>query len=141
MPDDDLRRHEYEKTREHLWAALHSSYEQFDKAVLTLSSALLGLSVSFIRPLGENASSQCVCLLVLSWLFLLLAVCSTISSLVASQRAIRTSLDDAYDLYIRQKDPAVNVWSKLTERLNMVSAVAFLAGAILTVVFVTLQMR
>src|SRR5437867_951403 len=99
----DTSQSDYEALRQHLLEGLRSSYEQYDRAVLTLSTGLLGISVAFIQPHQIQSSRQAPCLLAFSWLCLLFAIATTVLSLLASQRAIRKALDDAHDIYILGK--------------------------------------
>lgn len=141
MSESDSGQRDFEAIREHLYTALLSAHEQYDKAVLTLSTGLLGLSVTFIKSDSGTAAVRLRCLLVLSWIFLLIAIFSTLISFIFSQRALTKALDDAYDLYIRKRSEALraNLWRQATAVLNLSSGVFFFLGAVLTVVFVAVQ--
>src|SRR5258705_7423220 len=138
MDESDSSQRDYEAIRGHLLSALQSTHEQYDKAVLTLSTGLLGLSIAFIKSDSRTPGVRFRCLLMLSWVFLLLAILSTLTSFLLSQRALRKALDDAHDLYIRKNSAALekNPWSQATEIVNVLSGFLFLLGAVLTVMFV-----
>jgi len=141
MSESEPRRQEYEAIRGHFLSALQSTYEQYDRAVLTLSTGLLGVSVAFIKPDSGAPGIQFRCLLLLSWVFLLLAIFSTLVSFLLSQQALRRALDDAHQFYIQKRTEALqeNPWSQATQIVNVLSGCFFLLGAILTVLFVALQ--
>lgn len=142
MSESEAGQRQYEAYRDHLHTALQSAHEQYDRAILTLSTGLLGLSVTFIKSDSATAAPPLRCLLVLSWVFLLLAIISTLVSFLFSQRALRKALNDAHELYILKRNEVLqkkNVWSQATELLNAASGCFFLTGALLTVLFVTFQ--
>ena len=144
MNASETNQRDYEAIRNHLMTALHSSHEQYDRAVLTLSTGLLGLSIAFVRPDAEKPLEHVSCILVLSWLSLLLAIVATILSLLSSRRATRKALEDVYNLYRLGKLETLqstNRWSRATETFNIISALGFLVGAVLTVLFVILTLR
>jgi len=141
MNANETNQSDYEAIRAHLMSALLSSHEQYDRAILTLSTGLLGLSVAFVRPNTGTPAAQMSCTLVLSWLCLLVAIIATVLSLLASQLATRRAIDDAHNLYRLKKLETLqstNAWSEVTKVLNLCSAAGFLLGAVLTVVFVIL---
>ncbi len=125
----------YAKTREDLLKRQLSNNENFDRAILTLSSAALGLTVSFIRGLEKPIY---VSILVLSWVALVLSVISTIVSYLASQKAIGRQLEIAERYYLQGDESARNLRNfpaQLNEILAYVSAICFVLGIILILAF------
>ena len=81
-PDDDQEKlyEQYIKQDEELSKRDLSNVENLDKAILSLSSAGLGLSLVFIRNVVKLAEALHVWLLHLSWLMFVLAIISTLLS-------------------------------------------------------------
>ncbi len=122
---DSTRNHDHDN---HLREALLSSSNQFDRAILTLSSGLLALSLAFIKDIVPLKEAQWMNLLFVSWCLLGFAILSTVISFLASQKAIRLCLEEAAS--------DGGVWSKITTGLNIISAALFVFGVSSTVVFV-----
>lgn len=57
----------YNKTRDELLAKQMSNSETYDRSMLSLSSAFLALSVTFIKDIVPVKESLCTWLLYLSW--------------------------------------------------------------------------
>ena len=120
----------YQKTREDLLKRLLSNDENFDRSILTLSSAALGLSVAFLRG-GTN--NNCFAMLVLAWMGFLVAMVSTLVSFLASQKGIVKQLELAERYYLRDDEGAlteVNIGAIVTERCRYVSVTAFILATI-----------
>lgn len=135
MTQQDTRNDLYAKTREDLLKRQLSNNENFDRAILTLSSAGLATSVAFLR--GMDAESG-TCFLVLSWIALVLAIVATLVSFQTSQAGISRQLELAEDYYLKQNDSALtatNRWANITDQLARWSAVCFILGIILLLCF------
>jgi hypothetical protein len=117
-----------------------SGSENFDKSVLTLSSAGLGLSISFLKDFAAFKSVELSWMLYTSWgLFTLATVC-TMFSFLASGWAMEAHKGLARRAYMEGDENAFDVqsgWGRLTGLLNITSAVAFMFALIATVVFIT----
>ena len=125
----------YAKTREDLLKRQLSNNENFDRSILTLSSAALALTVAFIRGISAINS---ISLLILSWVALVCAILSTILSYLASQRGIARQLELAERYYLKNDEDALNERNFpaiLNEILGYLSAISFVAGIILLLVF------
>ncbi len=125
----------YAKTREDLLKRQLSNNENFDRSILTLSSAALALTVAFIRGMPEI---HCVSLLVLSWIALVSSILTTILSYLASQRGIARQLELAERYYLKNDESALNAKNfpaLLNEILAYLSATCFVAGIILLLAF------
>lgn len=118
-----------------------SNFESLDRAILTLSSALLGLSLAFIRELGTG-DPEFLTGLISSWVSFGAAILFTLGSLVASQQAAGKMIDQAERYYLHDDDDALDdeppelAW---TRRLNGASLATFALGIVLTIVFVALN--
>ena len=142
MEDQEQRKREelYTETRKDLLARQLSNAEQFDKAVLTLSSGALGISLAFIKDIVPIDKAQCVTLLIVSWGFFASAIISTVVSFFASQLAINRQLLYAEEYYLKEKKEYQrkrNVPARITDFLNYLSGGLFVVAVILTITFVS----
>jgi hypothetical protein len=143
MQNDDAERQKlYAETRSDLLKRQLSNSENFDRSVLSLSSALLVASIAFIRPSGPGAGTHHAGILAWSWAALALSIVSTMASFLVSQKAIDHQLELA-DKYYRQRQndalTANNLPARWTLWLNLLAGAAFLAGVGLTVWFAILS--
>ena len=87
--DDSEKLYElYVKEEEDLSKRDLSNVENLDKAILSLSSAGLGLSLVFIKNVVELSKANHVWVLNGSWLMFVLAITSTLLSYLFGQRAL-----------------------------------------------------
>lgn len=136
MPDHDSYRQFYEEIAKRQL----SNNEAFDKAILSLSSAGLALSLTFFKfvvPIEKAVSTN---ILERAWYLFLAAIICTLASYVTSQRALKTEIDHAEKYYLEDNEdyqsknnPAAN----LTEVLNVLSGLIFIGALISVVLFVT----
>lgn len=117
-----------ESYKAHLRDALLSSSNQFDGSVLTLSSGLLAVSLAFISDVVSIDAAVFRWALLASWIALAGAVLTTMASFMTSQQSTRLYHDDDEQNGRR--------WGRATARLNLLSAVLFGFGVVLSVVFV-----
>lgn len=140
MTATDEARAVFEAYRRELLERQRANSSSFDKAVLTLSSAGLGVSISFIKNIiGDLEVAQCVILLQLSWGCFAAAIVSTILSFMTSQSAITKHLTFAEKYYLENKDEYFNKrtpMEKATRFLNSLSGIIFMVAVALIVIFV-----
>jgi uncharacterized membrane protein YpjA len=132
-----------ERRRELIDRQLSNSEAQ-DKAILTLSSSGLVLSVSFIRFVVELDSATYTYLLFSSWLFFALAVISTIFSYLIGQKAINDSIGISYKYYIEDNDDYENIVpasSNINDKVNLLSSITFMLAVISIAAFITLNIN
>ena len=138
--EDQQQRYEvFLNYKRDLGAARNLSFESFDQAVLTLSSAALGLSLVFIKDIVDLDQAVVIPALVVSWISFGLAILSTVGSFVSSRIAIDAQLDLAERGLLNGEDNALEETPKAatwTGRLNSLSAAAFASGIVSTLVFV-----
>lgn len=133
----------YTSFREELVKKQNSNSENYDKSILTLASGGLGLSLAFIKDVVPIASVTCRTVLIQSWFLFVGAIVVTIVSFQTSQAAIRTSLDHAEKYYLQRRDEYVNarnVWVNVTDMLNILSGVLFVAAILWTAYFVAMNL-
>jgi hypothetical protein len=141
VEDEQRRKREelYAETRKDLLARQLSNAEQFDKAVLTLSSGGLGLSLAFIKDFVPIDKAQVITFLVVSWILFGFAIISTVISFLVSQRAINIQLHYAEQYYLKADGGYLtkkNVPAKITDVLNYASGILFVAAVGCTITFV-----
>jgi hypothetical protein len=136
--EDQQRERLHASTRSELLERQFSNSEAYDKAILTLSSGFLALSLSFIKEILPAGSIVWRALLYTSWALLALAIICTVVSFRVSNAAIEGQLGQAYRYY-KEKDEGAFAKSKLArlvDWLNNISGGLFVFGVVLTVVFV-----
>lgn len=140
--ESELRERLFKDTYDELVKKQISNAENFDRSVLTLSASALGLSLAFVKDIEPLAQAHERYLLVLSWCLFGAAVISTMISFLTSQEAIRLQIIAAERYYVHRDESALkeSLASKLTSRLNTFSGIAFVAGIILTIIFVGLNL-
>ena len=136
MPDHDL----YRQFHEEIAKRQLSNNEAFDKAILSLSSAGLGLSLTFFKFVVPAQSAVSIWTLKFSWFLFLISIIATILSFVTSQRALSIELKHAEKYYLEDNEAyenKSNPASTLTETLNIFSGLSFIAALVFIVLFVT----
>jgi hypothetical protein len=126
--------------REHLMDAMRSSLDNYDKAILTLSSGGLGISIAVIRYVVPLHEAKFVWLLKSSWFLFICSIISTLLSFIASHKAFSAQLVSADTYFLENKSEELdknNVWKRITEYINYLSGSFFVAAVILSVAFVT----
>ena len=121
-----------------------SSSENFDKSILTFSSAGLALSVGFLKDFVPIRTAELPWALYLSWILFTLATCATMGSFLVSSRALADQKTFAYVYYIERDESVLqreNRWDRLTRILNYVSGGSFLLAMVLTVLFISINLE
>ncbi len=72
----------------------HAASQDYDRAILTLSSGTLALSATFLHDIAPNPVGCSVGLLVASWIFLVVAIVAIVVSYLSSQQAHRATMGD-----------------------------------------------
>lgn len=114
--------------------------QNFDKAVLTLSSGALGLSLVFIKDLVPEPTSTGS--LLAAWILFGVAVASILIAMVFSQRGYRRErklLND--DVSGQDTSAEKNGWASATKAMNLLAVGAFLFGVVFLICFVHKNIR
>jgi hypothetical protein len=116
-----------------------SNAENYDKAVLTLSTAALGFSVGLLKDFIRLGSAVLPWSLYVSWGTLTMAVVATIISFFTSQYAITVHISRVYDydycLGAEDEPPPRTKCAILTDILNYAFGALFVIGIVLTTLF------
>ena len=140
--DSQLRRDEFNRFREYHLENLKESYTQADNLVLTLSSALLGISISFVKdvvPMQRVVALPC---LIISWVLLSVSILSILFSYFAAQSENTAQIDYAHEYFVNKNEDFFNKktrWSGWTVRCNRIAALCFVFGLIFTVYFTSVN--
>ncbi len=134
----DLKQRLLVETRADLLKRQLSNAENYDKAILSLSTAFLGLSFVFMKDIVPVHQAKWLLLLYGSWGLLTCAVLTTIVSFWVSQSAIDQQLKKAEDYYIRGDQAALTkgLFARATDCLNVASGGFFILGVSLTTIFI-----
>lgn len=121
-----------------------SNAENFDKSVLTYSSAGLAFSLAFLKDFLPITKAVWGWLLYCSWYLFTLSIIVTIISYITSQLGIKRQLDKARRYYLEKEERAIeekNVFEPLTEWLNYSSGLIFVLAVIFTTIFVSINLE
>ena len=108
------------KAEDKLDIAEQAQAAQFDKAILTVSAALFGLSIGIFNVIQQPP--VWVFCLVVSWMFICTSILATLLSFLTSQEAIRHNRNVIRG-YVQSKPPP-----QWTNYLNWVSYILFALG-------------
>ena len=128
------------------WDAMHRSSEEFEKKIVYVSAGALVLSVTFLDKIIVYADSTCKLLLNLSWGLLLAAICLNLISQLVAQRLIRKNTSEVQELIGGRLDEKTHIArvksrNKTLNKINWVTGCSFLAGIILMVVYIVINLN
>jgi hypothetical protein len=142
VPDDEAKKifaaHKAEAEKRQL-----SSSDNFDKSILTYSSAGLAVSLAFLKDFVPISKASWASLLYTSWFLFVLATSLTIVSFLISYRAQELSISDAEEYYLNGKEEYLNKsrWhNSYIGYSNSISGVAFVSALALSSLFVGLNL-
>jgi hypothetical protein len=121
---------EDEKYLEILNKAYFYSTEQFDKAVLFVSSGALALSITFIEKIVPLETAHWKLLLLISWLGEALTILLFTVNHYLSKKALNNRIKNYY------KDKRDRNYDLIVKRLNFISIVTLGIGLIFLVIFI-----
>lgn len=134
----------HDSFRDELLKRQLSNTENYDKSILTLSSAGLAISLTFLKLIVPLDNAEYIWLVNASWIFFLLSVLLSLVAYLVSNAAISRQLIIAEDYYVNKKESAFNEANKLSLLNNFLnrSVGVFFSLALITVVaFVILNVN
>ena len=140
----DERQRIYSETRQDLLKRQLSNAENFDKAILSLSTAGLGFSLAFLKDIVPLSNADHMILLLVSWFLFGGAIVSTVLSFMLSQSGINKQLEFADKYYADREEEYLtkkNWQGTATTYFNNVAGVVFIGAICLTITFVSLNLR
>lgn len=144
MTDINTKRDMFNSYREDLLKRNLSNTENYDKAILTLSSASLGLSLALVKLIVPTEEADFFWMLYSNWALLVLSIFSSLSAYLISNKALEKELSKARSYYIDNDESAFYIENKYTnfnKNLNYFTGIAFSLSIILIVLFVALNME
>ena len=143
--DDSEKLYEaYVKEEEDLSKRDLSNVENLDKAILSLSSAGLGLSLVFIKNVVELSKANHVWVLYGSWLMFVLAITSTLLSYLFGQRALNKQRELIERYYFDGDEDAgqkTSLASRITRVPSYVSVFTYIIAVSCTALFIGLNLE
>lgn len=140
--EEQQRRRLHDAQRAELLDRQRANSDSFDKAILTLASGTLALSLSFIKDaLPASLAPAWTSLLYVSWILLTAAIITTVISYLLSNAAIDQALVQNTEYYLHRNEAAF-AKSKLSYAVDLsngASGVLFTLGMALTVAFVSIN--
>lgn len=131
-PDEPDTYGPYISERNRLIEAKQEAARSYDRAILTLSSGAIALSITFLQFITPTKLS--LWFLYASWFGFAVAIGFIVVSFLASQRATEVEiehLDEWYEQGTTLADQPANPYTRRIRYLNRTAAAAFLAGVIL----------
>ena len=116
-----------------------SNVENLDKAILSLSSAGLGLSLVFIKNVVKLTEANDIWILHVSWLMFVLAITSTLLSYLFGQRALNRQREFSERYFLDGDEDAgqqKSLASRMTRLLSYVSVFTYIAAVACTAFFI-----
>lgn len=126
----------YLQHRAFLLDLIKANEDQHDKAVLQLTAATLGVSVTFVDKVVTNPLPYTEAALVLGWVALTAGIIAMLASFFAGKKACRIELQN-WDSHFEGNNLPENEsqWSKATERLSNAGSICFVVGLVLVISF------
>jgi uncharacterized membrane protein len=138
------RKKVYADLKAELFKRQHSNSDNFDKAILTYSSAGLALSLGFLKDFIPITLASASWLLFSSWILFIVAVVVTLFSFIASQQGIKRQLEINERYYLRLDDAALsekNFFARFTDYLGHIAGVAFVVAIACSTIFVSINLE
>jgi len=143
---DDQKRCEelHDKFRDDLLKRQLSNSESYDKAILSLSSSALALSLTAIKFVVPLDGANYLWILKISWGLFLLTVILSLSAFLISNHAISKQLIIAEKYYIKalfSSQTEKNVFTRINSILNHLTGIVFILAISMVIFFVTININ
>lgn len=125
--------------RKELLERQRANSSNFDRVILSLSTAIVGLSISFLNDVFSLKDAECLILLKLSWGAFSFVIILTVVSFIVSQKALDRQMDYAEKYYLNDKEEygtKKSFLARLTDLFNLFSGIIFIIGILLLIIFV-----
>jgi len=134
----------FAKFRDELLTRQRLNSTNYDKAILTLSTAGLGISFSFVHYVFASSEITNLFLLKISWAFFACSIISTLCSFVVSQIALSKQIYFAEMYYIKRKEEYFfrkNRLNSLTKFMNIAAGILFITAITFTLLFFWINVK
>ena len=143
---DDQKRCEeiHDKFRDDLLKRQLSNNENYDKTIISLSSAGLALSLTAIKFVIPLNKAEYLWVIKSSWILFLLTIICSLSAYLVGNRAITKQLSIAEDYYIKglvAAQTTKNIFTTINSYLNNVTGTFFIGAISCVIIFVTLNLN
>ncbi len=118
--------------------------DNYDKAILTLSSSGLAISLTFIKDIVPLSQAEFLWLIKFGWIFFLISIVISLLAYITSNKAIDVEMDKAERFYDNGNEAArfeKNNFSIINKYLNYFTGLSFVVALIAIVMFVILNLR
>ncbi|MEZ8904888.1 MULTISPECIES: hypothetical protein [Vibrio] len=144
--DEDQKRavEIFDNFRDELNKRQLSNTENYDKAILTLSSSGLAISLTFIRSIVPIDSAEYLFLVQLGWGLFLLSIIMSLVAYQLSNKAIDKEMQKAEEYYINSRQSAFaekNWFSNINNILNIIIGLLFVVATSCIILFAILNLR
>ena len=115
-----------------------SNTDNYDKNILTLSSAGLAISLTVFKDIAPHGQTAYIWLLYSAWILFGCAILATIFSFLISNTALRAELEIAHKYYIEEDESVfgkISLKSKVLKWVNRFSGVFFVLAIISVITF------
>lgn len=139
---DEIKR-VHEKYRDELLKRQLSNSEAYDKALLSLSSAGLALSLTVVQQLTPAPLQCSTGFIIASWIFFSVTILGVIASFLISNKAIAEQLKIAEDYYLNQNESArlrENCWAKINRGINIATGITFMLATLNVVIYAIINL-
>lgn len=144
-PEDiEIRWNMFMEYRTDLLSRQQSNQQNYDKAIMTLSSAGFAISVTAVQFLITQKQSVNFDLIVYSWWLFFSTIVTSLLAYVVSNAAINQKINNARDYYVEHYIDALSnstMLSKINEILNFLSGITFLVAIFFTIKFFTQMLQ
>ena len=142
LPDQSQEQNEkiYADYRRELLLRQLSNSEKYDSAILTLSMAALGVSMTFLADIAIPISIYSLYVLVISWALFVVSIICVVVSFQTSNKGITKQIDYAENYYLKNDDSYANarsLWASITTGANYIAGMCFILGISFNIFFVT----
>ena len=136
----ELRMTMFTQFRDHLWTLRQSNIEKSDNLILTLSAAILGISLTFVKDIVSLERAIDLNILIIAWTLLGFTIISTLLSYWTGRNENEAQVTIAEKYYIKRDTEAfdeINPWKKRTNICNNTSSWCFSVAVVLLIFFVS----
>ena len=133
----------FDKFRDDLLKRELSNTENYDKAILTLSSASLGFSLTAVKFIVPITTAIHKWLLISGWFLLVLSVIFSLAAYLISNKAILIQLENAREYYKKGIEDAFtkkNIFISLNSFLNQATGLMLAVAITIIVVFISINL-
>ncbi len=139
-----MKHDEYIKRRDELLGIRMDSFSSFDKAILSLGTGSLALSITFLDKIGEPFSSATFALIVLAWVSFFLVILFNLGSYYFARANMDRKITDLNAKYQKELDsgtpdtsPEALFWQRrATSQCNTGAFIAFAVGVLFFVLYI-----